>query len=97
MRTIDLTKEVEIFDNGTCKWYVHKHFQDYIESKQASNLPLLKGFACFIAKNSEIEDIVLVDHNQNVIDARPNSNEGWEQIEAKINILKISKHFDDEF
>jgi len=37
----------------------------------------------------------LIDNRQNVIDAYKYSLEGYEQMTAKINIIKISKHFDD--
>ena len=43
---------------------------------------------------NDIQDYVLIDNKQNVIDAY-NYSDGFEQMEAKINIIKISKAFDD--
>jgi len=59
MIKIDFEKTKPDFVNGEFRWYIDKHFQDYIENKQAENLPKLKGFGCFIVKGNDVEDYVL--------------------------------------
>lgn len=83
-----------IFDNGEFKWYLDLYFQDYLQNKQAENLPKLENLACFVVKGKDITDYVLIDNKQNIIDAY-SYPDGFEQMEAKINIIKISKAFDD--
>lgn len=95
MDKIDFEKTEPYFVNGDFKWYVDKHFQDYIENQQAYNLPKLKGLFCFIVKNKDIEDYVLIDDKQNVIGGYGYNFVGYEQMEALINIIKISKHYDE--
>jgi hypothetical protein len=94
MNKIDFEKTKPDFVNGDFKWYIDKHLQNYIENKQADNLPELKGFSCFVVKSKDVEDYVLIDNKQNVIDAYSYPS-GFDQMEAKINIIKISKAFDD--
>jgi hypothetical protein len=93
MRRIDFDKEVPEFDNGDFKWYVDKYFQDYLENQQAENLPKLKGLGCFIVKGKDVEDYVLIDSYQNVLGGYSYDSNGFDQMTAKINILKISKNF----
>jgi len=95
MIKIDFEKTKPDFVNGEFKWYIDKHFQNYIENKQADNLPKLNGFGCFVVKSNDIEDYVLIDDKQNVIDGYSYTIDGYGQMEAKINILKISKHYDE--
>ncbi|MCK9417137.1 hypothetical protein M0Q97_10825 [Candidatus Dojkabacteria bacterium] len=95
MIKIDFENTTPDFINGEFKWYVDKHFQKYIETEQANNLPKLKGFGCFVVKSKDIEDYVLIDNKQNVIVGYPYNLDGYIQIEAKINIIKISKHYDE--
>lgn len=95
MNKIDFEKTKPDFVNGDFKWYIDKHFQNYIESKQADNLPELKGFGCFVVKSKDVEDYVLIDNKQNVIDGYEYTLKGYWQMEAKINIIKISKHYDE--
>ncbi len=95
MVKIDFNKEKCVFDNGTCKWYIDKYFQNYIENEQKINLPKLKGYGCFIVKGKDIEDYVLIDHKQNILASYHYNSEGFGQMEAFINIMKVSKHFDD--
>ena len=83
------------FDNGFTKWYKHLEFQNYLENKQANNLPELKGFGCFNVKGESIDDLVLIDNKQNIIGSYFNTFEGKDQMTAKINIIKISKAFDN--
>ena len=95
MTKIDFNETEPDFDNGQFKWYVDKHFQSYLENQQADNLPKLKGLGCFIVKGGDKEDYVLIDNKQNIISAYPYTTEGFTQMEAKIKIIKISKHFDE--
>lgn len=96
MIKIDFDNVKPNFENEDFKWYIDKYFQNYIESKQANNLPNLKGFGCFVVKGKDlVTEYVLIDNKQNIIDAYPYTSEGAGQMEAKINIIKISKHFDD--
>lgn len=95
MKEINFEETKPYFENGDFKWYVDKHFQNYIENKQADNLPELDGLGCFVVKGKDTEDYVLIDDKQNVISAYPYTLEGYGQMEAKINIIKVSKHFDE--
>ena len=95
MNKIDFEKTKPDFINRGFKWYIDKHFQNYIENEQADNLPKLKGFGCFVVKSKDVEDYVLIDNKQNVIAGYPYTLEGYEQMEVKINMIKISKHYDE--
>jgi len=95
MIKIDFNKETPTFVNDEFKWYLDKHFQKYLEHEQADNLPKLNGLGCFVVKSKDVEDYVLIDNKQNVISAYPYTPEGEDQMTAKINIIKISKHYDD--
>jgi hypothetical protein len=95
MTKIDFTKETPMFDNGHCKWFIEKHFQNYLENEQADNLPKLKDLWCFIVKGPDIEDYVLIDGKQNILASFKYTQEGFGQMEARINIIKVSKHYDD--
>jgi len=94
MKRIDFEKEIPYYDNGISKWYLDEYFNQYISKEQAFNLPPIKGLYCFIVKAGNIEDYVLIDGNQNIIARYKYNNEGFGQMEAKINIIKINKHFD---
>lgn len=95
MKRIDFDKAKPDFVNEGFNWYIDEHFQDYIQTKQAFNLPKLKGLGCFIVKGEDVEDYVLIDNKQNIICAFPYTFEGYGSMEARINIIKISKHYDD--
>jgi len=95
MKRIDFNTAKPMFDNGHCKWYIDKHFQMYLENQQALNLPKLKGLGCFIVKGPDIEDYVLIDSEQNILASFKYTQEGFRQMEARINIIKISKHYDE--
>ncbi len=96
MQKIDFKNTKPDFENGDLKWYIDKYFQKYIENEQAENLPKLIGFGCFVVKGGrDVEDYVLIDDKQNVIDGQPYTLNGFEQMEVKINMIKIAKHFDD--
>jgi hypothetical protein len=81
------------FDNGEFKWYFDKHFQSIIQNEQAENLPKLKGLGCFVVKSKDVEDYVLIDSKQNIIASYPYTTYGHEQMDSRIKIIKISKHF----
>jgi len=95
MIKIDFGNTKPDFVSGDFKWYIDKHFQNYIENKQADNLPKLNDLGCFVVKNKDINDYVLIDTMQNVIGIYPYTLEGYGQIEAKINIIKILKNYDE--
>jgi hypothetical protein len=95
MQRIDFEKENPTFDMGEFKWYLDKYLQNYIENKQAENLPKLEALFCFVVKGKDVEDYVLIDNKQNIISAYPYTLDGKGQMEAKINILKIIKNYDD--
>jgi hypothetical protein len=92
---IDFNKTKPDFVNGNFKWYLDKHFKNYIENEQAENLPKLNKIACFVVKGNEVEDYVLIDNKQNILGAYPYTFEGYGQMEAKINIIKIHQHFEE--
>jgi len=98
MNKIDFTKTEPAFENeGGFKWYIDPYFQEYINTKQKENLPKLENLGCFVVVNEkqETKDFVLINNKQQIIDAYPYNNGGFEQMEAKLNMLKITKHFDD--
>lgn len=94
MKTIDFENTTPDFINGNFKWFADKHFNKYIQREQADNLPALANLMCFVVKNGSVQDYVLINNNQEVLAGYPYPH-GFEEMEAKINILKISKHFDD--
>ena len=61
----------------------------------SDNFTGLNNYGCFIVKNKDIEDYVLIDNKQNVIAGYPYTLGGSEQLLAKINIIKISKHYEE--
>lgn len=93
MRKIDFNSETPYFVNGEFKWYLDDPITGYLKNRQAHNLPSIKNMACFIVIGNKVEDYVLINDNQNVISAYPYTQKGFEQMIAKINIIKISKHF----
>jgi len=92
---IDFNTATADFINGDFKWYIDEYFKNYITTKQAYNLLRLEGIACYVVKNDEIEDYVLIDSKQTVLAAYPYNLGGADQMQARINIIKISKHYDD--
>lgn len=100
MNKINFETEKPVFDNGQTKWYIDSYFKKYIENEQAVNLPKLKGLGCFIVKGidmngEKVEDYVLINHKQETLGAYRYSIEGHDQMTVKINVLKITKHYDD--
>lgn len=92
---VDLTKEKVFFDNGTTKWYKEHHFNQYLQREQSDNLPKLEKLYCFIIIDKDTQDLVLIDDKQNIFAYYDYNLRGYEQMEAKINILKIAKHYED--
>lgn len=82
--------------NGNFKWYIDKKYQKYIDCEQAENLPRLEGLGIFRVVNEKenIDDYVLIDDKRNPIKNYKYSGSGAEQLEAYLNVLKVSKHFD---
>ena len=93
MKKINLETAKAVFDNGVYKWYIEPKLQKYIEREQADNLPPLTGMGVFIVLGEDADDLVLIDYKQNVIASFHNTMEGYGQMEARINIIKIDKHF----
>ena len=83
------------FIDGDFKWFIDEYFKNYIITKQAYNLPELKGIACYVVMNESIKDYVLIDSKQNVLAGYPKNSSGVDQMKAIITIMKISKHYDD--
>jgi len=96
MNKLNFNEETPTFENGDFKWFLCKYFQQYLTNEQADNLPKLENLGCFIVKNKEIEDYVLIDNNQNVIVGYTYTYGGHEQMEHMINIIKINEHYDKE-
>lgn len=99
MTKIDFENTKCDFDNGQTKWYREPELQKYLETQQAQNLPVLKGVGCFAvkgksSKGKDVEDLVLIDFKQDILAVFPYTISGFEQMEARINILKISQNFD---
>ena len=94
MKKIDFDNTKPYFIDGDFKWYIDREFQDYIENKQAFNLPKLEGIGCFVVKSETVEDYVLIDNKQNIIEACPYNNQGYDKMETKIKIIKIATHYD---
>jgi hypothetical protein len=98
MNKIDFEKTKCDFDNGTTKWYKEPDLQKYIQTQQKENLPSLKGMGCFAVKGvsstgEDVEDLVLINHHQQILANYPYTPSGYEQMEARINIIKVSQHF----
>jgi hypothetical protein len=83
------------FVDGTTKWFYSIYLNDYIVNKQSFNLLELEKLYCFIVKGEgNINDLVLIDDKQNVMTFYNYSHNGYEQMIAFINMLKISKYYD---
>ena len=99
MKRIDFENTKPDFDNGQTKWYLDKYFNNYIKNVQAENLPSLKNIMCFVVKGESIiaetvEDYVLIDDKQGILASYRYTSEGFQQMESKINIIKITKNYD---
>ena len=92
---INFDKVKPYFDNGDFKWYIDEYFREYINNKQAENLPKLENLGCFIVKGNDIEDYVLINNKQEVIKAYTYSITGFEQMVTFLNMLKITKNYDE--
>lgn len=99
MKRIDFENTEPDFDNGQTKWYLDKYFNYYIRTIQAENLPSLKNIMCFVVKGESInaetvEDYVLIDNKQDILASYRYTSDGFQQMEANINIIKITKNYD---
>lgn len=94
MKLIDFDNTVPNFEDGEFKWYIDNYFLKYLITEQAENLPRLDNLMCFVVVSSTVKDYVLINNNQEVLAAYPYP-EGFEQMEANINIRKISKCFEE--
>lgn len=84
-----------VFLNNGYSWYIDRYFQNYLENEQAENLPRLNGYGCFKVTSKEGSEYVLINHKQQVLAVFNYNAEGKDQMQARINIMKVSKHFDD--
>lgn len=96
MNNIDFENAKPCYINGEHKWYIADELQQYINNKQAENLPKLTGFGCFVVKGLEKTEYALIGSNRNLIDVYPYNFEGYCQMEAKINFIKIAQHYDEQ-
>lgn len=94
MKILDFDNTKPDFVNGDFKWYIDKYFQKYITTEQAENLPKLENLMCFVVKGPDVQDYVLINSKQEILAGYSYPHE-FEEMEAKINIMKISKHFDN--
>lgn len=80
--------------SGKFKWYLCDHINKYLIREQADNLPTLNNITCFIVINDDtnINDLVLLERNE-IIKHYSNTLEGYDQLIAFINILKVDKHY----
>lgn len=92
--TVSNTEKPVFFNNGY-SWYIDRYFQNYLENQQAENLPSLKGYGVFKVSGLGNNEYVLINDNQQVLTAYNYNAEGKDQMTARINIMKVSKHFDD--
>lgn len=89
--------ETPYWINGHFKWYIDKKYQDYLTTEQAENLPKLTNLGVFrvINEKENTDDYVLIDDKQQPLKSYTYSVQGAEQLEAFINILKVSKYYDE--
>lgn len=97
MKKLDFTNIKPDFETETSLWYFDEYFTKYLAEEQAENLPSLKNLGCFVVnvKEDNAFDYVLIDDQQNILASFPYTIGGLEQMEVRINIMKISKHYDD--
>lgn len=95
MEIIDFEKVEPFYQNDVTKWYIDKKLQTYIGTEQKYNLPILENFYAFAVIGNSISDYVLIDDKQNIFGTYNYTPEGYGQMIAKINFLKIDKHFDE--
>lgn len=97
MRNIDYVNQKPYFIHGDLKWYIHPWLQNFLVTQNDVNLPALKDLCVFVVKGNngeyDIEDYVLINNKQEIIATY--KADGFEQMEAKIKLLKISKHYED--
>jgi hypothetical protein len=96
-KKIDFDTEKPFFTNEEgFSWYFDKELQDYIRTKNAYNLLALDNLNACVVMNKErgIEDYVLLEDGQPAHHYNYDF-EGFGEMEAIINMYKISKHYDD--
>lgn len=95
--TIDLTKEKPFYINGDVKWYKDHITQEFVDTKNAFNLPALKGLHCFVVTNEVkgISDYVMLNGKQDIICAYEFPNKR-EEYETKIKMFKIVEYYDQQ-
>lgn len=96
MRNDNLQTRMPSFEYKEFRWFVETDLQKYIKTQQSSNKPALDNIACFIVTSDGEPVYVLIDDKQNVLAEYNYTLEGYGQMEAMINVIKISKHFDDD-
>ncbi len=96
---IDTETKSPYFIDGNFKWYVESRLQTYITNKQADNLPSLDNMYAFVVINEkegeEVSNYVIIDGYQNILHEHNYNKEGFDNTLAWINIIKITKHFED--
>jgi len=95
MRNENLQERMPSFQHEQFSWFVELDLQKYIKIEQESNKPALNNIACFIVTSDKDPVYVLIDDDQNVLAEYNYNLEGYMQMEAMIDILKVAKHFDD--
>jgi hypothetical protein len=92
-----MKQETPYWIDGDFKWYIDKKYQKYLTTEQAENLPKITDIGAFRVVNEveDIDDYVLIDNNQQFLISYPFTIQGGEQLEAFINILKVSKYYDE--
>lgn len=90
----EIKKQHPVLKTDKGVWYVETSLQKYLQREQAENLPPIKnmGTFVFVGDNKE-NDIVLINDKQEVVKTYNYSREGYDQMTAFINIIKISLHY----
>jgi|LakMenE18May11ns_1017448.scaffolds.fasta_scaffold9945074_7 hypothetical protein len=95
-KLIDFENTKPDFNNGVTMWYVDPYFKMILENQQKVNLPKLENHMVFVVKGENISDLVLINDKQQVIKSYENFNQNnIEAMECFINVLKISKHYNE--
>lgn len=90
-----INSDQPVFLNNGYSWYIDRYFQNYLENEQAENLPSLKGYGCFKVVSKESDEYVLINNKQQVLAVFNYNAEGMDRMQARINMIKVSKHFDN--
>lgn len=92
----DKTEPFFVNDEGS-RWYFDTYLQKYIRIENDYNLPALDGVHAVVVINAEGDscEYVLLDNQQNVLKNYPYCFEGYGQMIAFINFMKLDKYFDN--